>query len=389
MQQFLAVLTVYCFCKGFVTEQSQTYRYATIAAFLATTLTQEISGLMGISLLLGYLVFAKDKGWQDNVKLLFAAACAVAIIALDYLVFQTRCMTRLEGISPNLEATVMLHFWHPYNFLSLFIGYSRLHIVGSLMLLLGLPWMWRRRHPNTMALLLMLFSGVFFTNILVTHISLRYQYWLIPIWLLLSLEGARIFLWRAAAYGVDLIKEPRFHARVVAVSAVVLVAAMILSFSPWRMIDSYNLKLLGDSTGAMQFIGRHLRQGDAIMVTEPHTHAALLEIGRVDYDLSVPLLYDFAMLQDGKLIDRNGGAEVIGNLASLKDVFQNQQRVWIAVNREKFRSRGVSIRWEYPAARVEQYLRRNCQLAHQSYLWSVYLWDAGQGRYAPFREDRL
>ncbi len=198
MQQFLALLTVYFFCRGFVSSQSQVFRYLTVAAFLASVLSQEISAVMGISLLLGYLVFAEDNGAWANLKLVIVSCCALILIVLDYAVFQTRCMTRLEGMSPNLEASVQPHFWYPYNFLSLFLGYSRLHVLLSLFMLIGLPLVCRQRQRNTMAMYLMLFSGVVMTNLMVTHVSLRYQYWLFPLWILLSLEGLRAFVLRAA-----------------------------------------------------------------------------------------------------------------------------------------------------------------------------------------------
>jgi hypothetical protein len=53
----------------------------------------------------------------------------------------------------------------------------------------------------------------------------------------------------------------------------------------------------------------------------------------------------------------------------------------VVVNREKFRSRGQDVRWEFPAARVELFLRRNLEVKYQSYLWTVFLWDAHAGRY--------
>ncbi len=389
LQQLLALATLYCFCRGFVRDQSERYRYLTILAFLSMVLCQEASCVMGFSLLLAYLLFAVDKGWASGLKLMTVAACAVLIIVLDYAVFQTRCMTRLPGISPNLEAAVRPHFWHPYNFLSLLIGYSRLHVVGSVFLLLGLPLVCRERQRCTLALYVVLFSGIVMTNLWVTHNSLRYQYWLIPVWAILSMEGMRALLKRVCAFGLDAAAEPHRHGRWLAATSAIGLAACLLVFSPWRLPSSYDMKLLGDSTGALQFVRAHLRPEDRVMVTQPHTHAALVETGRADYDLAVPLLYDYAMLKEGRLIDRNAGAEVIGDLPHLAATLQEHDRVWIAVNHEKFRSRGQNVNWDYPGARVDQFLRRNCQLMHRTYLWSVYLWDGDRGRYVPFRADQL
>ena len=160
--------------------------------------------------------------------------------------------------------------------------------------------------------------------------------------------------------------------------------AVLLSWSPWRMPGSYDLKLLPDSTGAFRYVAAHLREGDRVLATEPHPHAGILEIGRIDYDLSVPRLLDFLVLRDGRLVDRNGGAESVGNLDELAEACRKHDRLWVLLYKEKFRTRGKNMRWEYPAARIEDYIRSNMELKHRSHLWYVYLWDSSQGRLKPY-----
>ena len=118
MQQFLALLTVYWFCRGFVTGQENRYRYLTIVGFLCTVLSQEASCIMGFSLLLGYLLFAEEKSWPANVRLLIAASCALLLIAVDYFVFQARCMTRLAGILAKLGGQSGAPFLAPLQLLN-------------------------------------------------------------------------------------------------------------------------------------------------------------------------------------------------------------------------------------------------------------------------------
>ena len=62
----------------------------------------------------------------------------MAWIFIDWLAFQTLCLTRTEGVSPNLEATVKPHFWQPFAVFSMIIGYSRLHPLLSAFPLLDL-----------------------------------------------------------------------------------------------------------------------------------------------------------------------------------------------------------------------------------------------------------
>lgn len=386
MQQFFALLCIYCFCRGFVCTQSQGYRYATILVFLAAVLSQEISAVLAFPLAIGYVLFGKDLGWSNNIKLILLTGACLAIIVADFLVFQTRCLTRVEGVSASLEATVKPHFWFPYNVFTLYIGYSRLHILLSAFMFAGLPFIWRERNKNAIALHLMLLLGVVLTNLLVTHVSLRYQYWLIPIWLLASLDGMRAVLMRMIALAHHPLRHRNRYMWSMATATVVIFTGIVVSWSPWRIPDSYNLKLLGDSTGAFSYVREHQQEGDSVAATEPHTHAGFIETGKVDLDISIPLLYDFAMLEDGMLIDRNGGAQVVGSVTELKAEMAKRDRIWILLNREKFRSRGKNLRWEYPTARAELFIRRNCELKHRTYLWSVYLWDVNAGHYESFSD---
>ncbi len=395
MQQFFALLTVYCFCRGFVTDQCQRYRYVTVVCFLATVLSQEISVVMAFPLAFVALLFGEDKSWKANLKLLAVCAVAIGLIGVDYIVFQTRCLTRTEGVSYTMEAAVKPHFWFVDNLFSLFIGYSSLHLSLSVAFVAGLPLMFRRRHRDrtNLAILFVLLGSIVMTNLLVTGVSLRYQYWMIPLWILCSLQGMRLVVHAVSnlvSFGVGGQKDSqRKRTKTVQWTSRALAAAafacVMFSWSLWRIPGSYESKLLGDSTGAFRFVRTQLQPGDQVAATEPHTHAALMEAGRVDYDLAVPLLYDFVMLKDGHLIDRNGGARSVSSLRQLMDVCRDNDRVWVVVNREKFRSRGKNIRWEYPSARVELFLRQNLELKHRTYLWSVFLWDASRGFRRPFR----
>ncbi len=385
MQQFFALLTMYFFCRGFVSDQSQGYRIATIITFLAAVVSQEITIAMGPSIIFGYLVFAKDLGWTKNVQLGILGVIVVGIIALDFIVFQTLCLTRTEGVSPSIEAAVKPHFWYPLNMLSMFIGYSRLHVVPSLFFFAGLPLLWREQNRNTLAILAFLISGVILTNLLVTNVSLRYMYWLFPVWIVLCVDGMRLVFSTLVSVVYPPSKNQNRYVVTVGACMTAGIISVLCSWSLWRIPSSYELRVLGDSTGAVRWVRSQKRPGDQIAITEPHTHCAFIEGDKCDYDLAIPLLYDFAVVRDGVLVDRNGSGEVISNLDQLIGVVSKGKRVWIILNREKFRTRGKNLRWEYPGARFEEFIRKNCELKHRTYLWSVYLWDPARGHYRPYR----
>lgn len=377
-QQFLHLLCLYFFVRGFVMNSGMKDRYLSIAAFAAATLSQEITLLQIIPLAVCFLLFAKRRFWSDEVRISVAAGCALAIIAFDLAVFQIQCLTALEGASPNAEATIGWHFSEPSNYFAIFVGYSRLHVVLTAFLLAGLLIALRRKKTVLLCLHLYFILSVVVANILITSPSFRYQYFLIPIWIFLSAEGL-------VASANFLIATPRHLGARTVLSFGWMVFA-VASWSPWRIPSSYDESILGDSTRALAFVAENLRPGDRVAITEPHPHAALIETGRSDYDLSIPILYDFVLRRNGKLIDRNAGAQSIGKLGELQRAFAQHERIWIVVNREKMRSRGKNLRWEYPGARVELFLRTNSLLVFRSYLWSVYLWDSNAGKYSSFRE---
>ena len=121
-------------------------------------------------------------------------------------------------------------------------------------------------------------------------------------------------------------------------------------------------------------------------MTNPNSLGAAIEIGRCDYVLQIPVCYDFVLLDHGELIDRGTGALAVTSLEQLQKICAQHNRLWVAGDREgSFVSRGQRVLWQYPAARVETYLRQNLQLMYRTHLWNVYLWDTDNGVHHPFR----
>jgi hypothetical protein len=378
-QQFFELLCCYLFIRGFVLGATMRIRYLTLACFLAAALSQEIGLLHLVPLGLCYVLLARTTRWPNDVRVLVAGGCVLALLAVDIAFSQIRGLTSLEGVSPRVEPTLGWTFQTPSSFFSLLIGYSRLQLFLSAFLLGGALLALQRKSRVLCCLYLYLTVAMCIDNLLITTPTFRYLYSLVPLWLLLSVVGVA---------EVMRMLLPRFQAGLARTFLTGLILAMgMLSWSPWRLLPSYHLALIGDSTRALQFVAANRRQGDRLAVTEPYPHAALLETGSVDYDLGMPVLYDFVVRRDGLLIDRNGGAKVIGKTSELQRAFAETTRLWIVVDREKMRSRGTDLAWEYPGTRAELYLRKNARLVFRSYLWSVYLWDANAGHYLPFHED--
>lgn len=378
-QQLFLLLLIDFFIRGFIVANDARWRVWAIFCFGLAVLSQEISISFVPILVVLYVLFGKDVHWKWEVKAVLALAVTGAAIAIDIVLFQLKCMTRPVGVSPNVEATIAPNFWELGNLFALLIGYSRLHIALSLFWMVSLIYALRAGFRRLIILHVTLLAGILFLNLLITSPSFRYQYTLIALWILLGCHGIWVLFeylarWSGNRRGAHLLRN----------LAVVLV---FLSWSPWRVIGSYEEKILGDPISGLRHVKAHFREGDKIMITEPHPHAAKMEVGQADYDLAVPILYDFTYSDNGLLRDRNGDAKVINRVAGLQEVFAQDERIWILLNREKFRSRKRNLRWEYPSAREELYIRENCRLVYRSYLWHVYLWDQNHGKYNAFRKD--
>ncbi len=383
-QQFFAVLCVYLFYKGFVQKAHAAWRYATLAAFLGALLSQETSAVLGLSMGIAFLAFCPGLKTSDLVKCGVLSALVIASLIVDFIAFQANCLTRVEGVSPNVEATVKPNFTYVVNFFSMFVAYARLHVVISLFVVIGCVYAVVRRDRAFLYLATMVFTGILFGVTFISGVSLRYQFWVIAPWILMSAYGIACF---ARTIG-------RLHRDAAAFAPSELLVGVLMfgiawaSFCPWRVPGSYRLKLLGDATGAFRYVRANLRPGDKVGGTEPHPHAALLETGQSDFDIAFPLLWDFTHKHYlGYTLDRNGGALALSNMADLQKACAQNDRIWFCINREKFRSRSKNLCWEYPSARAELFLRKNCRLQYRTYLWSVYLWDKNLGEYSAFRRE--
>ena len=313
-----------------------------------------------------------------DIKAIIYIAISGVLIAADILLFKVKCITDSVGVSPNIEATVAPTFRELGNIFSMFIGYSRLHVLLAFFYFFSFVYSIRRGSKIVITLHAFLLVSIFTFNFLITSVSFRYMYSIIPLWIVLGVHGVSVFSRLVAS---------QTNRRVAVAMRWLVVVLVIASMSPWRVVGSYRKKILGDPISSLAYVRGEMRKSDKIMITEPHPHAAKIELGKVDYDLVVPILFDYTYRKDGVLHDRNGDARVVNRLADLQRVFVEEQRVWIIINREKFRSRKKNIRWEYPGAREELFIRQNCELKYRSYLWSVYLWDQSRGKFETFRKE--
>lgn len=379
-QQTMTVATVFFFIAGFISQSIWWKRAMAFICFGIAVLSQEISLLLIVPCAMCYALMARPESLRNELRFAAVAGLVVVLIGINLVTFKVKCLTRLEGISPNIESTMSPHFSYPMNFLSLFIGYSRLHVLFAPFAMLGMVICLKKRATGMLAVTFFLMAGIFSTVLLVTGLGFRYQYSYLPLWVIASVFGIRAVS--------DKITRGWSHSAQHFLSLIIITFGL-LSFSPWKIPGSYNIRILPDSSGAAAFVRANLRPGDKIAITEPHPHCALLEAGRADYDICMPILYDFVYRSedDGRLIDRNGGAESMGRIGTLQRAMAQHDRIWILLNREKIKNVSRNFRWEYAGARFDFFVRQNCQVMYHAYSWDVYLWERKRGVLQSFRME--
>ena len=82
-QEFFHLLGLFFFIRGFILNTGMRDRYLTILVFLASVLSQEITALQNVPLAICWIVFGQRRSWPDEIRLLVAIGCALALIGLD------------------------------------------------------------------------------------------------------------------------------------------------------------------------------------------------------------------------------------------------------------------------------------------------------------------
>jgi hypothetical protein len=137
--------------------------------------------------------------------------------------------------------------------------------------------------------------------------------------------------------------------------------------------------------GPTQFLRDHIREGDVVIATFPHTQnfLAALEAGhfqqpwKVDYWLESKLVVQATIGDSHDIpLDRRSGSRMIYNLEQLQELFAHHKRVWYCTTRFGQGRINDSV--------VSKFVRENMDVAYEDYATAVMLRDTNH-RPAPIR----
>ncbi len=357
------------------------YLYGAAASFIVTYLSWEGSGLLLPAFFLCLLAArAGDAAIWFRSRHLWIAT---GIISLAVMVQLGRRILLnypyivvgkgLSGATFSLAFTEP--FYTPWFYLQNFL-FSGDHLLLSLLVLLGLPFLVKDRSARYFCILLWLLL-TFLTN-LMPNVSLRYVYFLLPF---LILPASAIVLHVVSSVW----QLPGERSWVVAAGKIVssfLFIVMVLAATNGEILqltrlgfsDGLNAETNPNVSGVDYrsthlFLEKKILPGDAVISLMPQTleyYAGRRNDYYIQAYTSRQVFYDVGTYANWYL-DKYSGSPVIRNLTELQDVLNRYKRVWIVVA-----PYGAFLRTNDDP--IIDYISLNARVAFESYKTRIFLW---------------
>jgi hypothetical protein len=387
--QLLALLTYWLFYEAIQTRPfRQNLVTATTAVFCLCYLSWEGTGFLLPALFMGLVIVRWGEWWW--LKDFHVYRCVFFIGAV---VVAQYCSRMLAG-APYLQVGSGLSNLTGPSLFFLNPGYqpmfyvdklllSENHVFFTLMIVAGLPFLWRHSgYRYVVVLVATLF--ILHTNFLAA-LSPRYCYYFQPLVVIAGVAAAVMFYdWilaladRSGAEGV---------ARVAAHATGMGVLVLLFVQSNESVFKLYQLSSTGDTPqmmtrmntyrydyrGAADYVRVHARPGDVILPGVPHVfnhYAGFPGNYFLNTLFSSKVPYN-QLLNEPRFSDKFGSLPVVRNISELKEVVNRSGRTWVVfapyASFEKFNS---------PA--VLDYLRQHAKTEFESYRVKVFLVQGAQ-----------
>jgi len=328
--QMNVMFSFWFFAKGFIFKEGRTYQNLFFVSTLALLLTQEGYVTLLPCFLIGFLCFYRPFSLKQDWSIVLGSIIMMSIFAFNIIFFLIRCLTPPVGISSGSSIQIKLHLGEITGFAEGFlVGNSRINILYSLFFLLGFAYFLIKKNGK----LIFLFSSVciFLLSItlLVIQISPRYTFGIYPLFVILSIYSAFCIL---GSLGRSL--ENAIHGllplRAIALCSVILLLASNLE--PSRVLAGYQEALARQNPQLFEYVQQHLQPEDVVVANLPA--AAAITLGKLDYFLPSQgiLSLDGFYLDQGRLIDRWAGGQVINSVDQFIAILEKSNRVWIQLD---------------------------------------------------------
>jgi hypothetical protein len=330
--QFFSLLSMYLFLRGFIEREGNLWQNLFFFSCVGAVLSQEVYVITFPGFCIAGLYFYRPFRWKENINVVVAFAVAMAITLYDMAMFVVLCLTANVGISTSSASIMQLHLFNPTVFFNvMFLGNLRGQYAFSVLFFLGFA-IWIRNPKKSIATLyIVVITGVVTVTILVVQIAARYVYLLYPFLMMIAVATADLLLRRIGNYvsgrgPSDGWMRPTWYR----IASTLTVAALVVSFEPAKIVQSYGQGINLGHEAAYRFIAEHHRGGDVVITESPMSGAIVLY--GVDYYLMDPVAFDELYRQPRGVVDRWAGGVFLSKLEQVQRVLQSHERVWIIVD---------------------------------------------------------
>ncbi len=376
--QFLGVMTVYYFLRGFIYREGKYYQNLFFAFCTATVLSQEVFVITFPAFCIAGLLFYKAFDWRKDRNVVIGFVTMMFITLADMAIFTILCLTSHVGIATSSGSIMQLHLINPHVFFNLFfVGNQRIALLYSALFLSGIVY-WFKLRADKRAVMITLYLitlvSVLIASVLLMQIANRYVFPLYPFLIIIAVLTAHGWIGYFAdkLFARDAV-ETVYKRRWLTMVVGILVLLIPLQSDPQAMADSYLRPNNMGHESAYDFIAAQKNAGDKVMSVSPMAGAIVL--GGIDYYLMEAMSYDEVYRHSGVtggIVDRWGGGKLIQNIDEVRDLFNRQTRVWVILDEMENKKMSDELL---------AFLDRACETKYEFFGGKVLLWDSGKGLY--------
>lgn len=332
--QFLYLLSYWSFYRGFIEASVLTqppkrwYQYICCISLASILLTQEVTMTLMPAFILGALYFYRPYHWKSDWRVLMSSFVAGSLFVFNALVFSIKCLTPLVGLSSMTTGHLKFQVSNITFFgTDFFVGFNRMHTIYSLLFFCGWLYFCWQKDGRRLFLFNTVLINVIFVTVLVSLKASRYTYPFYPLFSLLAVYSAFTLAEQLGKH-LQFWWGDRLPMKGVAIAAAGLL--LLANIEPDRILTSYSESLTPRHLEVSQYIVDHQRPGDVVISNTPSVHANVLK--GADYYVPHRMsFFDAVYMNNGRLIDRWEGRQVLTNADQLQQVLTNANRVWIHV----------------------------------------------------------
>ena len=368
--QCLYLLSFWLFFRGFMQGAGKWYQHLFFLTVTLMLLCQEVTLTLLPVFFLGFLYFYRPFRWSSDWSIIVGFLMTMGVFSYNAAFFIIKTLTPLAGLSSMTSPFIRFRIFYVSFFANDFlVGFNRMHTIYSFLFFAGLIYFILCKNSKIVFLYSSVIINLIFLTILVALRASRYTYPFYPLLIMLSVYGIFCI---AESIGdmLEPIQQKTLLLKGIATSFVLLL--LLGNIEPGRVLNSYNESITARHVQVSEYIRDHWQEGDVVISNVPAVHANTL--GKADY--YVPhrgSFFDAVYWNDGRLIDRWEGRQLLTNPDGFSHILANANRVWIHLMHQP------QLPKDYDFAKFHALLRTTGQPVLETFGTDLRLWKKEDG----------